>query len=70
MPEAASDVSRVLDVIGYAVRSQRCILFLGAGVHAPPPEGSPFAYPPAQRPPIGAALSRRLAAECDWFDLM
>ena len=66
MPEAASDVSRVLDVVGEAVRARRCILFLGAGVHAPPPDGSPFAYPLERRPPIGAALSRLLAAECDF----
>jgi len=48
------------------VRRQRCILFLGAGVHAPPPEGSPFSYPPQQRPPVGAALSRQLAVDCDY----
>jgi hypothetical protein len=68
MPEAASEVSRVLDVVGEAVRARRCILFLGAGVHAPPPEGSPFAYPVAQRPPIGAELSRTLAAECGFAE--
>ena len=72
----ASEASRVLDLVGEAVRSQqqsselkaepKCILFLGAGVHAPPPEGSPFRYPPEQRPPIGAALSRELARECDF----
>jgi len=66
MVGAASDVSRVLDVVGEAVRRQRCILFLGAGVHAPPPEGSQFFYPPQQRPPTGAALSRQLAADCDF----
>jgi hypothetical protein len=66
MPEAASELSRVLDVVGRAVREKRCILFLGAGVHAPPPDGSPFAYPSAERPPMGGALSRRLADECDF----
>jgi hypothetical protein len=66
MSEAASDVSRVLDGVVQAVRDQRCILFLGAGVHAPPPDNSPFVYPSAQRPPIGAALSRQLAAACDF----
>jgi hypothetical protein len=59
-------VSRVLEVVGEAVRAQRCILFLGSGVHAPPPEGSPFSYRPELRPPVGAALSRQLAAECDF----
>lgn len=50
--------------IAEAVRRQRCILFLGAGVHAPPPAGSPTAYPAEQRPPIGSQLSRLLAQEC------
>ncbi|HEX8159433.1 MAG TPA: SIR2 family protein [Solirubrobacteraceae bacterium] len=59
-------MSRVLDLVGEAVRSQQCILFLGAGIHAPPPEGSPFDYPAEQRPPIGSVLSRELAAECDF----
>ena len=50
------------------VRNGRCILFLGAAVHAPPPEGSPFEYPEAQRPPLGSALSRSLAEQCDLPD--
>jgi hypothetical protein len=50
------------------VRQGQCILFLGAGVHAPPPEGSAFAYPPEQRPPIGATLSRQLAEACDFVE--
>jgi hypothetical protein len=58
--------SHVLELVGEAVRSKQCILFLGAGVHAPPPEGSPFHYPPEHCPPIGAALSRALAEECDF----
>jgi hypothetical protein len=55
------------DVIGQiasAVGQQRCILFLGAGAHAPPPEQSGLEYPAEQRPPIGAALSQKLAADC------
>jgi hypothetical protein len=59
-------MNRLVDVIGEAVTAQRCILFLGAGVHAPPPEGSPFAYPAHERPPVGSALSRELAAACDF----
>lgn len=61
-----SEVEAVIDVIAEAVKRERCILFLGAGVHAPPPESSPFEYPAAQRPPIGASLSRMLAAGCDF----
>jgi hypothetical protein len=59
-----SEVDHVVDVIGDAVRCNECILFLGAGVHAPPPEASPFAYPPLQRPPSATALSRELAGAC------
>ena len=58
------EVDDALDQIAGAVKAQHCILFLGAGVHAPPPEGSPFEYPPEQRPPIGSALSRDLAERC------
>jgi SIR2-like domain len=65
---AVSEASRVLNLIGDAVRKERCILFLGAGVHAPPPEGSPFAYPEEQRPPIGGDLSRLLASECGFAE--
>jgi hypothetical protein len=68
MSETASEASRALDHVAAAVRGGRCILFLGAGVHAGPPEGSAFAYPAAQRPLAGPALSRRLAAECGFAD--
>lgn len=59
-----SDVDAVIDVIADAVSHEHCILFLGAGVHAPPPESGRFEYPAEQRPPIGASLSRMLAAGC------
>jgi len=54
----------VFDLVGEAVRERQCILFLGAGVHAPPPVGARYGYPPDQRPPVGAALSRELADAC------
>jgi SIR2-like domain len=62
------DVSGVLELIADAARKQRCILFLGAGVHAPPPDGSPFEYPQALRPPVGAGLSQELARGCALAD--
>jgi len=64
MTGLATDVSSELGLVADSVRAQECILFLGAGVHAPPPDGSPFSYPDAQRPPIGSALSRELAVRC------
>jgi SIR2-like protein len=54
-----------LELIAKEIRQGRCILFLGAGVHAGPPEGREEEYAEELRPPIGAALSRRLAAECN-----
>ncbi len=59
------EVDDVIGLIARAVSQQRCILFLGAGVHAPPPDQSRFEYPAEQRPPIGAALSQKLAADCN-----
>jgi hypothetical protein len=61
-------MSRLVDLIGEAIAAQRCILFLGAGVHAPPPEGSPFAYPLPERPPIGRTLSLQLANACGFAE--
>lgn len=60
-----SDIDDVIGTIAEAINQKRCILFLGAGVHAPPPDGSPFEYPAEQRPPIGAGLSQKLTASCD-----
>lgn len=62
--ELAAD--KAIELITSAISAQRCVLFLGAGIHAPPPEGSPFEYPDEQRPPSGRALSRMLAEECGW----
>ena len=59
------EVTDSLELVADAVRQGRCILFLGAGVHAPPPDGSSFEYPDERRPPIGSALSRGLATSCD-----
>jgi SIR2-like domain len=58
------DVGNVLELVADSVRSQRCILFLGAGVHSPPPQGSAFEYPADCRPPSGSALSAELARTC------
>lgn len=57
----SSEVDDAVELIAGAVASQNCILFLGAGVHAPPPDGAGFEYPAEHRPPIGSALSQQLA---------
>ena len=45
-----------------------CILFLGAGVHYPPPSNSRFSYPEAQRPPLAGALGQDLAQKCSFAE--
>lgn len=50
-----------LSDIAAKIRSRRCVLFLGAGVHAPPPEGQAQDWPAEARPPVGSGLSLRLA---------
>jgi SIR2-like domain len=59
------EVDDVLELIAAAVTQEHCILFLGAGVHAPPPERSQVAYVAEERPPIGSALSQKLATSCN-----
>lgn len=54
-----------LETIAAAIESKKCILFLGAGVHYPPPKDSKYKYPPEHRPPLGSALSEFLAKKCD-----
>lgn len=56
----------LLQTIAEKVSRGECILFLGAGAHYPPPIESGHEYPEAQRPPLGSALSRNLAAACDF----
>jgi hypothetical protein len=48
-----------------AVQNGKCILFLGAGVHVPPPPGSPHekAYPVSVRPPLAKELASRLVKD-------
>jgi len=54
-----------IDDLYTAVRKRQCILFVGAGVHYPPPADSTrYAYPAAECPPLGSQLSLELAREC------
>src|SRR5215210_5273776 len=52
--------------IAKSVARRECILFLGAGVHSPPPTESRFTYPEAERPPRGGDLSEYLAGLCQF----
>jgi hypothetical protein len=48
------------DLVG-KIREGKCILFLGAGVHAPPPESGNYSYPSEIRPLLGGELAKLLA---------
>jgi hypothetical protein len=49
-----------------SVRRGECILFLGAGVHAPPPPDAPWVYPEETRLPMAGALAQELARDCEF----
>lgn len=66
MIPTASVAPKVLDDLVKKVREGDCVLFLGAGVHAPPPEESPYSYPEVQRPPMGGILANLLAKDCEF----
>jgi hypothetical protein len=48
------------------VRNGKFILFVGAGVHYPPPPElqAQYTYPEPDRPPLGSELARTLAPKC------
>lgn len=60
-----------LAAIAESVAKGQCILFLGAGVHyGPPADADPrylAAYPEDRRPPLGGALSEKLAEESEFL---
>jgi hypothetical protein len=58
-----TDAAILMEEIVESVKRGECILFIGAGVHYGPPEGSPYRYEPAERPPLGNALAEHLARE-------
>ena len=63
---ALTDDEKAVEKLAECVSAGKCILFLGAGVHYPPPEGAGYTYPENERPPLGAALSQELAKECEF----
>jgi len=48
-----------------AVRTGKCILFLGAGLHSAPPTDSPFWYVEHERPASARALGEIIANNCE-----
>lgn len=59
-----------LTAVAGHVAKEACILFLGAGVHRPPPEGSPYKYPEEKAPPTGRGLASFLAGRCDYANAL
>ena len=54
-------IDDALEDISEQVRQGRCILFLGSAVHARPPSGSPYTYPPEHRPAMAEAVRKAVA---------
>lgn len=52
-----------LRLIGNKIKEGKAILFMGAAVHCPPPEGFEAFYSETLRPPMGKELERILAAQ-------
>ena len=50
------------------IKKGECILFLGAGVHAAPPENSSFTYPAEHQPFLGRELVQKMALECRFIE--
>jgi hypothetical protein len=49
------------------VKGGECVLFLGAGIHAPAPDDSKYKYPDDVRPLLGGELAEKLAEQCDYL---
>jgi hypothetical protein len=58
------ETSMILETLVARIKKGECILFLGAGVHAPPSEGSKYKYPEESRPLLGRKLVEKMAEAC------
>ena len=66
MPAQDSDNQKILKNLVEQVKNGECILFFGAGVHAPPSKDSKYKYPPESKPLLGRQLVEIMATECDF----
>jgi SIR2-like protein len=66
LDQGGTESSVALKRLTDRVKAGQCILFLGAGVHAPPPNDSLYKYPEEQRLPLGRHLSELLAEKYDF----
>jgi len=58
----------IINTIAEHIAEGHCILFLGAGVHAPPSPALPFSYSDAERPALGRTFSEALAGRCTYIE--
>jgi hypothetical protein len=59
----SDDQDEVLDLVAEKIKSGRCLLFLGSGVHRAPGLSSRYHYDSKECPPVGKDLARLLAAK-------
>jgi hypothetical protein len=69
VPNADFNSDSLMNEVISKVSKGECILFMGAGVHYPPPSGSPYDYPVENQPPLGSALAERLAKETNFSEI-
>jgi hypothetical protein len=58
----------MIEAIAPAIQEGHCLLFVGSGLHAGPPEGSAYTYPEEIRPLSAPALSKRLAEKTAFLE--
>lgn len=68
-PQAEQDWSKFIDIIAKHVKEEKCILFLGAGVHYEPPADSGYVYPKERRPLLGGELVKDLVEHCSYREV-
>ncbi|MEE9568113.1 MAG: SIR2 family protein [Candidatus Binatia bacterium] len=65
-PDETKNMEAAKMQVAKKIKEENCILFLGAGVHSPPPKDSPWVYPEEHRPLLGQDLAKKLDAECHY----
>jgi len=70
MTNGEIDFNLALGDLVASIKKGDCILFLGAGLHAPPSENSKYKYPDEERPPGAWKLTQELAEGCDYKNIM
>ena len=64
MQDQTGSIKATQELVADKVKDGNCILFLGAGVHWPPPKDSDWVYPKKHRPCMAKDLANELAEVC------